>query len=111
MLSVILQKATGMTAYDFGKKYLFEPLGMESVKCELDPQWYSDGGNGFSMNVYDIDTFGSQKYDAYFAQGHWGQFIFVIPEINLMVVFTSHHEGSTNMYWNFVNEVVSAYEG
>lgn len=28
LLSVILQKATGMTAYDFGKKYLFEPLGM-----------------------------------------------------------------------------------
>lgn len=158
LLSVILQKATGMTAYDFGKKYLFEPLGMESVKCELDPQGYSDGGNGFSMNVYDmakfgrlflnkgewegkqiisqnwieestkvqfdrkagsanygyqwwVRTFGSQKYDAYFAQGHWGQFIFVIPEINLMVVFTSHHEGSTNMYWNFVNEVVSAYEG
>lgn len=158
LLSVILQKATGMTAYDFGKKYLFEPLGMESVKCGLDPQGYSDGGNGFSMNVYDMAkfgrlflnkgewegkqiisqnwieestkvqfdrkagsanygyqwwgrTFGSQKYDAYFAQGHWGQFIFVIPEINLMVVFTSHHEGSTNMYWNFVNEVVSAYEG
>lgn len=158
LLSVILQKATGMTAYDFGKKYLFEPLGMESVKCELDPQGYSDGGNGFSMNVYDmakfgrlflnkgewegkqiisqnwieestkvqfdrkagsanygyqwwVRTFGSQKYDAYFAQGHWGQFIFVIPEINLMVVFTSHHEGSTNMHWNFVNEVVSAYEG
>lgn len=158
LLSVILQKATGMTAYDFGKKYLFEPLGMESVKCELDPQGYSDGGNGFSMNIYDmakfgrlflnkgewegkqiisqnwiqestkvqfdrkagsanygyqwwIRTFGSQKYDTYFAQGHWGQFIFVIPEINLMVVFTSHHEGSTNMYWNFVNEVVSAYEG
>lgn len=158
LLSVILQKATGMTAYDFGKKYLFEPLGMESVKCELDPQGYSDGGNGFSMNIYDmakfgrlflnkgewegkqiisqnwieestkvqfdrkagsanygyqwwVRTFGSQKYDAYFAQGHWGQFIFVIPEINLMVVFTSHHEGSTNMYWNFVNEVVSAYEG
>lgn len=158
LLSVILQKATGMTAYDFGKKYLFEPLGMESVKCGLDPQGYSDGGNGFSMNVYDmakfgrlflnkgewegkqiisqnwieestkvqfdrkagsanygyqwwVRTFGSQKYDAYFAQGHWGQFIFVIPEINLMVVFTSHHEGSTNMYWNFVNEVVSAYEG
>lgn len=158
LLSVILQKATGMTAYDFGKKYLFEPLGMESVKCELDPQGYSDGGNGFSMNIYDmakfgrlflnkgewegkqiisqnwieestkvqfdrkagsanygyqwwVRTFGSQKYDAYFAQGHWGQFIFAIPEINLMVVFTSHHEGSTNMYWNFVNEVVSAYEG
>ena len=158
LLSVILQKATGMTAYDFGKKYLFEPLGMESVKCELDPQGYSDGGNGFSMNIYDmakfgrlflnkgewegkqiifqnwieestkvqfdrkagsanygyqwwVRTFGSQKYASYFAQGHWGQFIFVIPEINLMVVFTSHHEGSTNMYWNFVNEVVSAYEG
>ena len=158
LLSVILQKATGTTAYDFGKKYLFEPLGMESVKCELDPQGYSDGGNGFSMNIYDmakfgrlflnkgewegkqiisqnwieestkvqfdrkagsanygyqwwVRTFGSQKYDAYFAQGHWGQFIFVIPEINLMVVFTSHHEGSTNMYWDFVNEVVSAYEG
>lgn len=138
LLAAILQDATGRTAYDFGREYLFEPLGMDSVQCGEDPQGISDGGNGFSMNVYDmakfgqlflnggvwegqqiiseewvnestriqitrstgsahhgyqwwVRTFGAQNYAAYFAQGHAGQFIFVIPELDLVTLFTSNH--------------------
>ena len=158
LLSAILQEATGRTAYDFGKEYLFDPLGMDSVRCGTDPQGISDGGNGFSMNVYDmakfgllflnngnwqgqqiisqewveestslqfkrssgsadygyqwwVRTFGSQGYDAYFAQGHGGQYIFVVPQLELIVVFTSNHTGSSSMYWQFVNNIVEACEG
>lgn len=49
LLSAILQKATGMTAYEFGKEYLFDPIGMDSIKIEADPQGISDGGNGIWM--------------------------------------------------------------
>ena len=32
-----------------------EQLGMESVQCNTDPQGITDGGNGFQMNLYDIE--------------------------------------------------------
>ena len=31
---------------------------MDSVECTTDAQGISDGGNGFSMNVYDMAKFG-----------------------------------------------------
>ena len=155
LLAAILQEATGMTAYDFGKEYLFDPLGMDSVVCALAPEGISDGGNGFAMNVRDmakfgqlflqrgqwegeqiipedwveesttvqftrssglsdygyqwwVRTFGQQRYPAFFAQGHFGQFIFVIPDLELVIVFTSHNTGSNSMYWQFVSDIVAA---
>ena len=155
LLSAILQQATGMTALDFGKQYLFEPLDMDSVQCSTDPQGISDGGNGFAMNVYDmaklgelylnngnwngeqiiseqwvkdsttlqfdrssgsadygyqwwVRTFGENNHPAYFAQGHYGQYIFVVPDLNLVVAITSHYEGSTSVYWQIMNNIVNA---
>lgn len=155
LLSAILQQATGKTAYEFGKEYLFDPLDMDSVQCSTDLQGISDGGNGFSMNIYDmaklgelylnngnwngeqiiseqwindsttlqfdrssgsadygyqwwVRTFGENAYPAYFAQGHYGQYIFVVPDLNLVVAITSHYEGSTSVYWQIMNNIVNA---
>ena len=155
MLAAILQQATGKTAYEYGKEVLFDPLDMDSVQCSSDAQGISDGGNGFSMNIYDmakfgqlylnggawegeqivpaqwvtdstslqfdrstgsadygyqwwVRTFGEQQYPAYFAQGHGGQFIFVVPQLELVAVFTSNHTGSSSMYWQFVEDIVAA---
>ena len=155
LLSAILQQATGKTAYEFGKEYLFDPLDMDSVQCSTDPQGISDGGNGFAMNVYDmaklgelylnngnwngeqiiseqwindsttlqfdrssgsadygyqwwVRTFGENNHPAYFAQGHYGQYIFVVPDLDLVVAITSHYEGSTSVYWQIMNNIVNA---
>ncbi|BAE82138.1 serine hydrolase domain-containing protein [Desulfitobacterium hafniense] len=155
LLAAILQKATGKTAYEFGKEFLFDLIGMDSVQCNMDSQGISDGGNGFSMTVYDmvkfgllyyhgglwgeqqiisrewveestrlqfkrssgtadygyqwwVRTFGEEQYDTFFAQGHGGQYIFVIPELELIIAFTSNHTGSSDMYWQFVNDIVAA---
>jgi CubicO group peptidase (beta-lactamase class C family) len=43
LLSAILQKATGMTALDFARQNLFEPLGIRDVIWESDPQGYTRG--------------------------------------------------------------------
>ena len=155
LLSAIIQQATGKTAYDFGKEYLFDKLDMDSVQCTTDPQGISDGGNGFALDIYDmakfgqlylnngvwegeqifssewieqsttlqfdrtsgsadygyqwwVRSFGEQNYPAYFAQGHYGQYIFVVPDLELVVAFTSHYEGSTNIYWEYMNQIVNA---
>ena len=39
-----------------------------------------------------VRTFGDQNYPAYFAQGHTGQYIFVVPDLELVVAFTSNYE-------------------
>ena len=155
LLSAIIQQATGKTAYEFGKEYLFDKLDMNSAECSTDPQGISDGGNGFALNIYDmakfgqlylnngvwegeqiissewvkqsttmqfdrssgsadygyqwwVRTFGEQNYPAYFAQGHYGQYIFVVPDLDLVVAFTSHYEGSTSIYWQYMNNIVNA---
>ena len=155
LLSSILQKATGMTAYEFGKQYLFEPLQIDTVECDTDAQGISDGGNGFRMNIYDmlkigqlylnkgvwegeqivstkwvedstslqferstgsadyvyswwVRTFGEERHSAYFAQGHAGQYIFVVLDLELIIVFTSNYTGSSSIYWQFVNDIVDA---
>lgn len=155
MLCAIIQKATGMTAYEFGKEYLFDPMGMDSVTCATDAQGISEGGNGISMNIYDmakfgqlylnggewngqqlvprewveasttlqfdrssgsadygyqwwVRTFGDAGYAAYFAQGHAGQYIFVVPELELIIAFTGDYTGRTSIYWRLANQIVNA---
>lgn len=158
LLSYIVQIATGQTLYEYGKEKLFDPLGMDSVMIDADPQGISDGGDGIHMNIYDfakfaqlylnggswqgnqivpadwveastslqfdrssgsadygyqwwVRTFGDNNYPAYFAQGHAGQYIFVIPDLELIIAFTGDYEGRTSIYWRLVDQIVNACTG
>ncbi len=58
LLSAILQEATGMTALDFARQYLFEPLGIHDVIWESDPQGYSHGWGDLHLRPEDLAKIG-----------------------------------------------------
>jgi CubicO group peptidase (beta-lactamase class C family) len=59
LLSAVLQKATGTTALDFARKRLFEPLGIDDVAWDADPQGRSIGSAALQMRPVDMAKFGA----------------------------------------------------
>lgn len=58
LLSVILSKATNLSALNFAQKYLFAPLGISDVAWSYDPQTrYSYGWSELRMTPHDIAKF------------------------------------------------------
>ncbi len=58
LLSSILQQATGMTALDFARQNLFEPLGIRDVIWQTDPQGYNRGSEGLYLHPHDMAKLG-----------------------------------------------------
>ena len=54
-----------------------------------------------------VRTFGSAGYPAYFAQGHGCQFIFVIPDLDLVITFTSNYYDNSQSadFWQYVTDI------
>ena len=87
-----------------GEQIISEEWVRQSTTLQFDR---SSGSADYGYQWW-VRTFGNQNYDAYFAQGHWGQYIFVVPDLELVVVFTSHYEGDTSIYWQLMNDIVNA---
>jgi CubicO group peptidase (beta-lactamase class C family) len=58
LLSAILQEATGMTALDFARKNLFQPLGIREVFWQSDPQGYTHGWGDLYLKPRDAAKIG-----------------------------------------------------
>ena len=58
MLSAIIQKITGEKLVDYLTPRLFEPLGIEKPKWELNPMGVNTGGWGLHLKTEDIAKFG-----------------------------------------------------
>ena len=107
-----------MNIYDMaklGQLYLNE--GVWEGEQVISKQWIEDSttvqfdrqsGSADYGYQWWVRTFGNNNYHAYFAQGHYGQYIFVVPELELVVAITSHYEGSTSIYWQIMNNIVNA---
>ena len=129
LLSVIVNRTTGIPTQSYADTHLFQPLGFSDYEWSLDPQGVASGHNGLSITPRDMAKFGflylnngtwdgeqivpstwvsastqvqapDRDYgfqwwidplglDAYMAFGKDGQYIWVQPENDLIVVFTS----------------------
>lgn len=69
-------------------------------------QTHTTGENGTHVTPYP-----SQTYDVYFAFGHAGQFIYVVPKLNLVTVFTSSCQSSYAPRPYFTDYVLNAHMG
>ena len=58
LLSAILQQSTGMTALDFARQNLFEPLGIRDAIWNTDPQGYNRGSEGVYLHPRDAAKIG-----------------------------------------------------
>lgn len=67
LLSAILQEATNMTAYEYAKRNLFDPLGISIKSWEQNRQKENIGGWGIRMSLGDMAKFGY----LYLREGRW----------------------------------------
>ena len=112
-----------MTARDaarFGQLYLEggrwhgrQLIPAEWLKASTSVQ---NAGPGGSTGQYGyqwwVRSFGDGDYDTYYALGAWGQYILVVPELNLVTVIASHYpQNSYAPRPYFVDYVLAAYQG
>src|SRR5580704_270007 len=67
MLSAIVQKVTGMTALDYLRPRLFDPLGFKNATWVTSPQGVSAGAYGLMVRTSEIARFGQ----LYLQKGEW----------------------------------------
>ena len=68
LLSALITKMTGQSAFDYAKKELFEPLGIKSAKWgTVDAQGVTDGEAGLSLSPHDMARIGY----LYLHNGQW----------------------------------------
>jgi CubicO group peptidase (beta-lactamase class C family) len=58
ILSAILQQSTGMTEFEFAKKFLFESLGIRDSYWQSDPQGYNHGWGDLFLKPRDAAKLG-----------------------------------------------------
>jgi len=139
LLSAVLTKATGMSTYEFARRYLTGPLGIPIRPWMRDPQGIYFGGNEMHMSPRAMLEIGElylragrvgdkqvvseewireslkprtqspwsgheygygwwirtlAGHQAYYAYGHGGQFIVVVPDLGIAAVITSSTSSS-----------------
>jgi CubicO group peptidase (beta-lactamase class C family) len=101
VLSALITKKTGQSAFDFAKKELFEPLGITSAKWgRVDAQGVTDGEAGLSLAPHDMARIGY----LYLHSGNWDGRQIIAPswvdrakEGKVTATFGFHY---ANLWWS-----------
>ena len=101
LLSVVVQQAVGQPIPEFAQTNLFTPLGITRERWEGFPDGRVNGGAGIDLRPRDLAKVGQVSYgwlwwlappgapSAFFAWGHGGQFIWVVPGLDAVIVVTT----------------------
>ncbi len=63
------------------------------------------GGDGYAWHIFPI-TVGGRTYREYEANGNGGQFLIVVPELDLAVVFTAGNYRDGGVWWRWRQDIV-----
>jgi len=77
---------------------------------EQSTQFQSSGSPGTGAHGFHwwLTRFGG--YDLFYAMGAWGQYIFVVPELNMVTVINSRTENTYEPQWLFRDYLIPAFE-
>lgn len=102
-------------AAKFGQLYLDggrwkgrQILPEEWVEQSVQQQSAGSGNSGRYGYQWWLRPFGAGNYATYYAMGHGGQFVFVIPELNLVTVITSRFPQNTYAPWPYFTDYILA---
>lgn len=101
VLSALITRKTGVSAFDFAKKELFEPLGITSAKWgRVDAQGVTDGEAGLSLSPHDMARIGY----LYLHHGAWegkqiipSSWVERVKEGKVAATFGFHY---ANLWWS-----------
>jgi len=101
VLSALITKKTGQSAFDFAKKKLFEPLGIKSAQWgRVDAQGVTDGEAGLFLSPQDMARIGY----LYLHNGTWdgkqiipSSWVDRVKEGNVSATFGFHY---SNLWWS-----------
>lgn len=107
-----------MTAYDMARfGLLFLNDGVWEGQQVVPKRWVKEStslksrrpstGSRYGYQWW-LKNYGKAGYLGYNAQGFGGQYIFVVPQLDLIVVFTSSRTGSITPYFENVDKIVNA---
>lgn len=95
-----------------GKQIISKEYIEESIKIQYDrSSGYADYGYQWW-----IDEYVQNGYTAFWAQGFGGQYIYVVPQLDLIVIFTSNrdnainYQGRNSVYWQFMDDLVDIFD-
>ena len=101
VLSALITKKTGQSAFDFAKKELFEPLGIKSAQWgRVDAQGVTDGEAGLFLSPHDMARVGY----LYLHNGTWdgkqiipSSWVDRVKEGSVSATFGFHY---SNLWWS-----------
>ena len=85
LLSAIVTKVSGKSTWQFANETLAKPLGFMFPQWPRDPQGIYFGGNDMLMTPRQMLAFGEL---------YGGQYVFVVPGLDLVIVATSSSDVS-----------------
>ena len=71
------------------------------------PNYYFESRDGFAWHLYNVQV-GKRSYREYEANGNGGQFVIVLPELELVVTFTGANYGQGGIWGHWRDNIVGA---